>query len=147
MKSVLNKVGQRIRELRINASLTQEQLGERAGLHPTYLGGVERGERNVSLKNLYKLAMALQVPLKEVVSFRGEQNNQAVDTVKRVVVGSDPRMETFFSAFCKRCKYLNSFLNLEGDRDTCSFLSVSCKNCEPLITFRDFISKSEHGKS
>lgn len=52
--------GKRIRQLRLAKDLTQESLAERAGLHPTYVGGVERGERNVGLDNILKLARALQ---------------------------------------------------------------------------------------
>ena len=55
------RFGQKIRELRLACKLTQEGLAERAGLHPTYIGGIERGRRNVGLDNLLKLARALDV--------------------------------------------------------------------------------------
>ena len=51
--------GKRIRQLRLARDLTQEALAERAGLHPTYIGGIERGERNVGFDNLLKIARAL----------------------------------------------------------------------------------------
>jgi transcriptional regulator with XRE-family HTH domain len=54
-----NRFGKRVRELRLAKGLTQEELAERAGLHPTYIGGIERGERNLGLDNLLKLARAL----------------------------------------------------------------------------------------
>jgi transcriptional regulator with XRE-family HTH domain len=53
------KVGRNIRELRRSKGLTQEQLAAKAKLHPTYIGGIERGERNVGLDNLIKIARAL----------------------------------------------------------------------------------------
>jgi transcriptional regulator with XRE-family HTH domain len=55
------RFGQRVRRLRLDRALTQEQLAQRAGLHPTYVGGIERGERNLGLDNLFKLAEALVV--------------------------------------------------------------------------------------
>ena len=56
----LKRFGKRLRLIRLAAGLTQESLAERAGLHPTYVGGVERGERNVGLDNILKLARALR---------------------------------------------------------------------------------------
>jgi len=54
-------LGRRIRALRLTRELTQEALGERAGLNYKYLGAVERGERNPSVKQLLKIAQALGV--------------------------------------------------------------------------------------
>lgn len=54
------RFGKRIRQLRLAKDLTQEGLAERAGLHPTYIGGIERGERNLGFDNLLKLARALR---------------------------------------------------------------------------------------
>jgi transcriptional regulator with XRE-family HTH domain len=55
-----SRFGKRIRQLRLAKGLTQEQLAHHAGLHPTYVGGIERGERNPSFDNIMRLARALQ---------------------------------------------------------------------------------------
>ena len=52
--------GKKLREKRYEANLTQEELAEKAHLHPTYVGSVERGERNIALENIVALAKALQ---------------------------------------------------------------------------------------
>lgn len=54
-------VGIRIRELRSAKGISQEALADLAGLHRTYMGSVERGERNISLENIVKIARALKV--------------------------------------------------------------------------------------
>ena len=54
-----SRFGKRLRQLRLLKGLTQEGLAESAGLHSTYVGGIERGERNVGLDNIIKLARAL----------------------------------------------------------------------------------------
>lgn len=64
--SVLLSFGQRVQKLRTDKHLSQEQLAEAAGLHRTYIGMVERAERNISLKNIARIARALQVDMKEL---------------------------------------------------------------------------------
>ena len=55
------KLGERIRSMRHARALSQEGLAELSGLHRTYIGGIERGERNVSLENIYRIASALKI--------------------------------------------------------------------------------------
>lgn len=66
-KKLLDKLGKRINFLRTQKGYSQEALAERAGLHRTYIGSAERGERNVSIINLEKLAKALDTSLNELV--------------------------------------------------------------------------------
>jgi transcriptional regulator with XRE-family HTH domain len=58
--------GAAIRRYRLERGLSQEQLAARAGLDRTYVGGIERGERNPSLKNIARIAAALRVPIRQL---------------------------------------------------------------------------------
>ena len=64
--SILKKFGSKVRLLRVQRNLTQEKLAEITDLHPTYIGRVERGERNLSLKNIEVFANAFGVPIEEL---------------------------------------------------------------------------------
>ncbi|MDP4279706.1 MAG: helix-turn-helix transcriptional regulator [Dehalococcoides mccartyi] len=68
-KTIEQRFGERIRDLRKKAGVSQEELADRAGVHRTYLGGIERGERNPSLKNIDAIARALKVSLSDL--FKG----------------------------------------------------------------------------
>jgi DNA-binding XRE family transcriptional regulator len=66
--SELQAFGQVMRSHRLALGISQEDLAARAGLHRTYIGGVERGERNVSLRNIYLIANALETTAGELLS-------------------------------------------------------------------------------
>ena len=64
----LQAVGLRIRTRREAQNLTQAQLGDNCDLDRTFVGSVERGERNVAILNLRKIALALRVPLRDLLA-------------------------------------------------------------------------------
>ena len=66
--SVHEEFGRRVRSRRHALGLTQEQIAERSGLHWTYVGQVERGERNLSLTNLLRIADSLDADPGELVA-------------------------------------------------------------------------------
>lgn len=68
-------VGHRIKELRKAKGWTQEKLAEASSLHYSYIGGVERGDRNISLETLEKIIVALQVPPLELFRFEFEPDD------------------------------------------------------------------------
>ncbi|MDX1945738.1 MAG: helix-turn-helix transcriptional regulator [Pirellulaceae bacterium] len=70
-RSVQKLFGGRLRELRTRAGLSQEQLADKAGLDRSYVGSVERGERNISLENICKLAVALGAAPSQLLEFVG----------------------------------------------------------------------------
>jgi transcriptional regulator with XRE-family HTH domain len=63
---VKKSFGERVRELRKQKGLSQEDLALACDLDRTYIGGIERGERNVSLVNIQRIADALGVPVREL---------------------------------------------------------------------------------
>ena len=63
---ILRRFGEKVRLERENRNLSQEELAARAGLHRTYIGMVERAEKNITLKNIAKISDALGLPISEL---------------------------------------------------------------------------------
>ena len=72
MDSFTTAFGAHIRELRRAHGLSQEEVAHGAGVHVTYLSGIERGKRNPSLRNIRKLASALGIRVQELFEFERE---------------------------------------------------------------------------
>lgn len=67
-KTTLEKFGERVREERLKQGLSQEELASKAGVHRTYIGMIERAEKNITLQNMSKFAKALNVNLASLIS-------------------------------------------------------------------------------
>lgn len=65
-------VGRRVRRIRTERGISQEQLAAALGVHRTYLGGVERGERNLTLRSVERLAERLGVDVRALLGLVGE---------------------------------------------------------------------------
>jgi transcriptional regulator with XRE-family HTH domain len=80
---IQSEFGQRVRELRARSGMSQEMLSHRAGLDRTYISGVERGERNISIVNIEKISAALNVSMVYMFSserFSSTPANQQKDS-------------------------------------------------------------------
>ncbi|GFZ87047.1 transcriptional regulator [Paenibacillus marchantiophytorum] len=69
MTDLVLKLGERLRYIRKEQNLSQEQLGELAGLHTNYIGQVERGEKNVTIESLEKIAAGLNVSMEQLFRY------------------------------------------------------------------------------
>jgi transcriptional regulator with XRE-family HTH domain len=67
MNGLYKQLGKKVREARVRAGFTQEGLAKKAGLHRTYIAGIETGRRNISVKNLEKIAKALGVKTNDLL--------------------------------------------------------------------------------
>lgn len=63
---IKKKFGQSVKKYRQSLGISQEELASKAGLHRTYIGAIERGERNISLGNIEKLAKALEISISDL---------------------------------------------------------------------------------
>ncbi|SDH96028.1 helix-turn-helix domain-containing protein [Paenibacillus typhae] len=110
--SVMKKIGQRVRDIRKSKGLSQEQLGEKAGFHFSYIGGVERAEKNITLINLIKIADALEVPIIDLFSYTRHQKsvlnekdimlNQLVDILISLKKSDLRKVQLFLDEFFEK---------------------------------------------
>ena len=73
VKHVRKFLGQRLRALRKERALSQERLGDRSGLSGKFIGEVERGEKSISIDSLYRVSVALDIPLRELTDVRADR--------------------------------------------------------------------------
>lgn len=79
MSDIAKLIGQRIRNYRTNLGLSQEKLAELSGCHPTYIGQLERGEKNATLESIEKIAAALGVSLSKLFEKLGGKEDGTRD--------------------------------------------------------------------
>ncbi len=65
---LLEKFGEKVREERLKRGLSQEEFATRAGVHRTYIGMIERGEKNITLLNIKKVAKALDLSIDKLLT-------------------------------------------------------------------------------
>lgn len=102
MSNIKNIIGQRIRNNRIHKGYSQEQLAELANCHPTYIGQLERGEKNATLESIQKVAQALDVPLSQL--FEKIEEKQTEENIPLQIY------DFFSSKNIKEQKYLYQIL-------------------------------------
>lgn len=66
---ILENLGKQLKRIRLEQEMTQEELAEKVNIHPTYVGKLESGKNNVSIKLLFKISRALGVTLGDVFDF------------------------------------------------------------------------------
>ena len=76
---IAKTVGQRIRSYRLQLGFSQKKVAELSGCHPTYIGQVERGEKNATLESIEKIAAAIEVPLSKLFDKMGSTPDESAD--------------------------------------------------------------------
>ena len=66
IRKLRNDIGKKVKDLRLEKGLSQEKLAELAGVHRTYIGMIERAEKNITLCNIEKITKALKVEIKDL---------------------------------------------------------------------------------
>lgn len=79
MSEIAKAIGQRIRNYRTARGLSQEKLADLCGCHPTYIGQLERGEKNATIESIDKIATALDVSLSKLFDKLGGQDDGSRD--------------------------------------------------------------------
>ena len=98
MSKIRKDTGDRLRALRLAAGLTQEKLAERAELHTTYIGQVERGEKNLTIESLSRLCGGLDITLAQFFA-----PMSAVDTTLTPEAAARQKSKRLCSICCRTC--------------------------------------------
>lgn len=91
MNDMVIEFGKRVRKYRTDLGLSQEKLAELCGLHPTYIGQIERGEKNCTLESAEKISQGLKVPIDNLICkiITVDPENQVADDIYRLIKSAD----------------------------------------------------------
>ena len=109
MSDIAKIIGQRIRNYRTQKGLSQEKLAELAGCHPTYIGQLERGEKNATLESVEKIASAMDISLSELFDKLGKSgsNNIAAKCYDLVASKNEAEQKQTYKMLQEMDKYKN----------------------------------------
>ena len=109
MSDVAKIIGQRIRNYRTQKGLSQEKLAELAGCHPTYIGQLERGEKNATLESVEKIASAMDISLSELFNKLGKSggDNIAAKCYDLVASKNEAEQKQLYKMLQEMDKYKN----------------------------------------
>ncbi len=109
MSDIAKIIGQRIRNYRTKKGLSQEKLAELAGCHPTYIGQLERGEKNATLESVEKIASAMDISLSELFDKLGKSggNNIAAKCYDLVASKNEAEQKQLYKMLQEMDKYKN----------------------------------------
>ena len=109
MSDIAKIIGQRIRNYRTQKGLSQEKLAELAGCHPTYIGQLERGEKNATLESVEKIASAMDISLSELFDKLGKSggDNIAAKCYDLVASKNEAEQKQLYRMLQEMDKYKN----------------------------------------
>ena len=109
MSDIAKIIGQRIRNYRTQNGLSQEKLAERAGCPPTYIGQLERGEKNATLESVEKIASAMDISLSELFDKLGKSggDNIAAKCYDLVASKNEAEQKQLYKMLQEMDKYKN----------------------------------------
>ncbi len=109
MSDLTKIVGQRIRSYRTQLGLSQEKLAELSGCHPTYIGQLERGEKNATLESIDKVASSLKISLSKLFENLGGENtserNLPLECYEFLLTKSQEEQEQIMKILIEMDKY------------------------------------------
>lgn len=110
MSELTKIIGERLRLRRQQLKYSQEVTAEKAGLHPTYIGQVERGEKNATIESIEKICIALNYPMEELFSkiiITDKQSIIACQCYSLILSQSKKEQEQIYSILQKIIEYKN----------------------------------------